>query len=200
MGLFKIIGLIFVSTLLQACAHVPKETLELSGEMTVMISSAKDSHKQLINQFAEEERKTIDLYVQAIFIPEFISRALEQSKTESEYHGKDFLEDTCNSKGERDRSYKLQKIVEGLSVEITAKRKELTDILDKELMNLNMALDRHYDLLEASNRAITDNLRSVDTDRQVNKKAMEMLKLDPTEIKPLKEISDKMKKIMWEDK
>lgn len=196
----KTLSLLALVITFSACAHVPKETLELSGEMTGMISSAKDSHKQLINQFSEEQRKTIDLYIQAIFIPEFISKALEQSKTEPEYHGQDFLEDTCNAKGERDRSYKLQKIVEGLSVEIAAKRKELTDLLDQELSKLSMALDRHYDLLEASNRAITSNLRSVDTDSQVNKKALQMLKLDPTEIKPLKDISDKMRKIMWEDK
>lgn len=182
----SVIGIFFLG----GCASVPKETLDLSAETGVMIMSAKDSHRQLLNTYQGTERAKIDFWIEALYIPETITAGLDEE---------DVVKEMCEMKGKRDVVLKLQEIIEGASKQIAAKRKELTDVLDKEVAKLRLAIDQHYEMLEASNRIITENLRSVDTRNQVNKKILENMKISPDQIKPLKDISDKLEKLMGKE-
>jgi hypothetical protein len=57
-----------------------------------------------------------------------------------------------------------------------------------------MAIDQQYGVLAMSNKAVTDNIKSVKKNDEVLESTKKMLKLD--KIGPLREVSDRLNKLM----
>lgn len=170
--------------LLTGCAHISKDTVALSDEMGPLIQNSRDTHTALLDAYAQSRRERIDEYMQSTWIPTFIQDLAKRG---------DLYDKTCKAKDSWDSTMVLQGFVLSASAKIAKKRKELTDALDSSLADLRYDLSRHYDILQLSNRTVTDNLKSVDTDRQVNAKIAENAGIKAPE--RLKQITEKLDKL-----
>lgn len=165
------------------CATIPRETVVLSSEMGVMLSSAKTAHYNLLDQYAIERRERIDDFMQNVWIPRFIGTMAKDG---------DLWGKTCKRPNTIDATIELQGFVDSAARRIAAKRKELTDALDDVLADLREAVRAHYDLLESSNRAVTRNLESVQRNDEVTKTLLKKNRLDPEMLTPLRDVSRKL--------
>lgn len=170
--------------MLSGCAHLPKETALLSDEQNGMIQQSRDTHTALLNEYAASRRERIDEYMQSTWIPKFI---------ENMAAGGDLWGKVCKPTNACTKVPELQGFVLAAAKQIAKKRKELTDALDASLADLRLELDRHYNILQMSNRTITDNLKSVEVSREVDAKIREKLGLEaPAKLKAISEKLDKM--------
>jgi len=175
--------LAFSLLFLTGCATVPKETLILSGEMGSMIQDAKIAHVNLLNEYELSRRERIDEYMSTTWIPRFITKMAE---------GGDLWGKVCKTSNECTKVSELQGFVLAAASKITAKRKELTDALDYAMTELRTAVAQHYDILQLSNKTVTDNLRSVRANDEVLESTMKMAGMKPEALTPLKDVSRKL--------
>lgn len=169
-----------------ACAHVPRETSQLSGEVGSMIASAKTAHYNLLDEYERERRERIDDYMHHTWIPRLIGKMAEQGE---------LWEKTCKNKNTLDAVMELRDFVLAAAKQIAAKRKELTDALDESMAELREAVRSHYDLLERAQGTITRNLRSVRTNDDLTETLLKKNGVDPQKLTPLKEVSRKLDKL-----
>jgi len=169
-----------------ACAHVPKETSQLSGEVGGMIASAKTAHYNLLDEYERERRERIDDYMHHTWIPRLIGKMAERGE---------LWEKTCKNKNTLDAVMELRDFVLAAARQITAKRKELTDALDESMAELRESVRSHYDLLERANSTVTRNLRSVRANDDLTENLLKKNGVDPQKLMPLKDVSRKLDKL-----
>lgn len=172
--------------LLAGCVSLPKETVQLSGEMSSMISNAKTAHMALLDQYEAERRGRIDDYMESTWIPRFIRTMAKDG---------DLWGKTCAIKNTTDSALELQGFVEAAALQIAGKRKELTDALDYAMVDLRAAVRAHYDLLEQSNQVVNRNLRSIRANDEVAESLLKKNGVDPDKLTPLREVSAKLDKL-----
>lgn len=175
--------LAFSLLFLTGCATVPKETLILSGEMGNMIQDARIAHVNLLNEYEISRRERIDEYMNSTWIPRFIDNMAK---------GGDLWGKVCKVENACTKIPELQGFILASAKKIEAKRKELNDALDAAMMELRTALAQHYDVLQISNKAVTDNLRSVRANDEVLESTMKMAGMKPEALTPLKDVSRKL--------
>jgi len=107
---------------------------------------------------------------------------------------------TCSIKNTSDAIIELQGFVEAAARQIYSKRKELTDALDLAMIDLREAVRVHYDVMEKSNRAVTENLRSIRANDEVMESVMLKNGVDPSKLTPLKDVSAKLDKLFDKEK
>lgn len=169
---------------LTGCAHVAKETVLLADEQNAMIQQSRDNHEALLDAYAQSRRERIDEYMQSTWIPTFIQKMAK----DGDLYGK-----TCAIKNSWDATMELQGFVLAAASKIAKKRKELTDALDLSLADLRYDIGRNYDILQLSNRSITDNLKSVEINDQVNAKIADKMGIQPPA--KLREMTEKLDKL-----
>lgn len=179
------IGFILLNTL-TACVSLPKETVQLSGEMTTMISSAKSAHIALLNQYEAERRGRIDDYMRSTWIPRFIGTMAKDGNL----WGK-----TCKIQNTTDAALELQGFVEEAAQQIADKRKELTDALDYAMADLREAVRAHYETLEQAQGAVHRNIRSVRANDEVSENLLKKNGVNPENLTPFREVSAKLDRL-----
>lgn len=182
----KKIALLILLILPAGCAHVPKETAMLSGEMGRMIANAKTAHYNLLDEYERERRERIDDYMYHTWIPRLIGKMAEAG---------DLWGTTCKQKGTLDATMELRDFVLAAAKQIAAKRKELTDALDETMAELREAVRLHYETLERANRTITRNLESVRKNAEVTESLLKKNGVNPEKLTPLKDVSRKLDKL-----
>lgn len=182
----KKISTLILFSLLAGCAHVPKETAQLSGEMGNMISSAKTAHYNLLDEYERERRERIDDFMHHTWIPSLIGKMADAG---------DLWGKTCSKRNSLDAVVELRDFVLAAAQQIAAKRKELTDALDETMAELRETVRLHYDTLERANATITRNLESVRANDELTENLLRKNKVDPEKLTPLKETSRKLDKL-----
>lgn len=176
----------FAFLFLAGCVSLPKETVQLSGEMTTMISSAKAAHIELLNQYEAERRGRIDDYMESTWIPRFIRTMAKDG---------DLWGKTCKIANTRDSAEELQGFVEAAALQIAAKRKELNTALDYAMQDLREAVRVHYETLELAQGSVHRNLRSVRMNDEVAESLIKKNGISPEKLTPLREVSAKLDKM-----
>ncbi len=174
---------------LAGCVHIPKETVLLSNEMGGMISANREATMKLIDQLHASRVERVDEYFQSTLIPKFVQNMARDND----------LEKVVCKKG-----YSLESMDElaGFSLaaakKIAAERKKFTDAIDSKMAELRTAAAQSYDTLALSNRAVTDNIRSVLDNKEVLEDSMKRFKLEPEKLLPakLRELDDKLDKML----
>lgn len=174
------------SFLFSGCAHVPRETGQLSQEMGSMIANAKTAHHNLLDEYERTRRERIDDYMHHTWIPRLIGKMAEQGE---------LWEKTCKNKNTLDAVMELRDFVLASARQIAAKRKELTDALDETMAELRETIRVHYETLERANATITRNLQSVRTNDEITENLLRKNKIDPEKLTPLRDVSKKLDKM-----
>jgi len=166
---------------LTGCVHLPKETVQLSGEMGTMIQGARDAHMKLLASYEEESRGRIDDYMETTGIPDILTKMNEKG---------DLFGSVCDkNNGKHERIKELQGFVEAAAASIFELRKEMTDRLDAIMARKRSEAEEYFNTLFLSNKAVTDNLQAIRNNDEVMEN---VLKIKPDKFQPLKKESEKL--------
>ena len=169
------------------CATIPKESVELSSELTTMLRSAESSHLALVEDYVAEKKHRADDFLQRVWIPTFMKNAMAATKIRK-------LVDA--EKDSLKREQLLNEFNEDVSVEIAKRRGSIMDAIEMIGTSLREAVRNHYGEMLAVNQALTANLKSVADVHKTRDELFATLKIDPKRIVPLDKINGLLEKIL----
>lgn len=72
-----------LSILLSACVSVPPEAPELSTRLGHQIGRLEASHNQLIAQYFAQKRRSVDAFIEKVWVPQFAQAFFSGTDTQS---------------------------------------------------------------------------------------------------------------------
>jgi hypothetical protein len=176
-----------VLLLITGCATVPKESVELSMELTRMIRSAEESHLALLGLYIAERKDRATDFLEKVWTPTFMENATSSSKIGE-------LVEKEHDPAKKDAL--IKEFTGDAAVEITKRRASLTGAIDKIDAALRKAITDHYADMLAVNYALTAHLSSAADMTEIRTKLLSTLKVDPQSILPLDKINGVLEKIL----
>ena len=179
--------LLLVVFFLSGCAGIPRETVLLSEKVSVEIGQSRETHLDLVDQWAKQRRARIEDFLRFAWTPRFIRNFMKQV---------DFQKVVCNLPGEMDKALEMQEIVEAISKRIEAKRRELRRSVGKEERQVRKAVRDHYAQLVDMNSAVEANIRSAAKRLKGEKYLRDMASKKINEFVPLEKYGGKLEKLL----
>jgi len=181
------ICVVFLISLLSGCATVPKESVELSTELTKMIRSAEASHLALVEDYISEKKHRADDFLERVWIPTFISKGMKDTK---------ILDSIAVEKDPVRKGGLLKEFNEDAAVVIAERRASIMSAIDAVGSSLREAVRDHYGEMLAVNQALTANLKSASDVTKTRDELFSALKIDPKALVPLDKINGVLEKIL----
>jgi hypothetical protein len=152
-----IIGLVLI-LFLSGCASVPKESVELSREISKGIAESQRSYTALLNNYFALKRERLDLFYTDEYLPKLISKIMEAKKSSG-------LPENLQASEIKD----VLKIV-------MKERDQSTEELEKTRLLIAAKSDGFYQQLTQSNAGITSLLQSLVDLKEATSSAAQSLK------------------------
>jgi hypothetical protein len=169
-SLFALVIVLFFVTL--GCVSIPRETVQLSSELGMLISESRSAHLALVRQYMSEKRERIDEFMFREWIPEFARQVFKQENIEKEWE---------RIVGSNDRVERLE-FVTGLGVrlqqKINSKRQEVMKPVNELELLLVARINDHYDEMLAANSSLTVFLESASKVKAIEQEMMKKLHID----------------------
>jgi len=178
--------LIVFFLMLIGCAHIPKESVQLSEELTSMINSARAAHLRLVDEYIAERHRNTERFMEEKWIPDFLSNFVNESK---------ILEDISGSDTYAAKAKKMLFFAQAALKEISKRRDSIIEALDKVELLMKEKISAHYADMLMVNQALTAHLRSAAEVSLTRKELLEQLKLDPERLIPIEDINRIVSKI-----
>jgi len=172
------------------CAHVPKESVQLSEELGGMIRSSQTAHLSLIEGYVNERRVRVDEFMNTKWIPDFLARGV----TESGVTEKIEKSPTPAEKGKI-----MLDFAESATRQIYARRAAQMNALDVIERTMKEEVQGHYSDMVTANQALTAHLRSVAKVTATRDELLRQLKIEPRVLLPVDRINELMDKIVSYD-
>ena len=185
--LLHLILIICSTFIIGACATVPKESVQLSIELTNMIRSAKSAHLALLDQYVSQRRERINEFMERKWIPKFIENAFKDTKVTELINA---------TKDDKEKETILKEFEEDASVQINKRRSTLIDAVDEIRNKLQEAISIHYDQMLVVNQALTGHLQSAADVTETREKLLSTLNIDPNRLLPMDKINSVMDNIL----
>jgi hypothetical protein len=181
------IHVVLLISLLSGCVTIPKESVELSMELTKMIRSAESSHLSLVDEYIAERKHRADDFLQKVWIPTFVSKGMKDTK---------ILDSIAVEKDPARKAALLKEFNEDAAVAIAERRASIMSAIDAVGSSLREAVRDHYGEMLAVNQALTANLKSASDVTKTRDELFSALKIDPKALVPLDKINGVLEKIL----
>jgi len=179
--------IICVLCIFPACATIPKESAELSIELTRMIRAAEQSHLAMLDQFIVERKQRTNDFIDKTWAPKFMENAMKDTKIMA------LIEQ------ERDAIQKavlLTEFSQDAAAQVWKRRATLIDAIDEIGRALRETVASHYSDMLTVNQALTAHLRSAAEVTETRQKLLAGLKVDPAALLPLDKVNGILEKIL----
>lgn len=180
-------ALYFLTLAVSGCVTVPKESAILSAELGSSIDEAQRSHLALVSDYADQRRGRAEDFLRYRWTPRFIATLLKKIH---------FDREVCKIAGDLDRAVVVQELVEDISAQVEAKRRELMSAIDLVERDLRRAVADHYYQAARMNGAITANLRSATEGLAFEKEIRAAITRPLDKIVPISEANKKLDKMV----
>jgi len=179
--------IVICGLIIQSCATIPKEAVQLSEELTSMIRSAEVSHLALVDEYIAGRRERVNEFFEETWIPTFMGFVLTRQRV------KDDLEVANDLKS---KQAVFKDILTDASSEIKNQRDTFMTAIDRVENELRNAVSAHYAQMLAVSQALTAHLASAAKVTEAREELMAALKIDMKKILPLDQINNILDKAL----
>jgi len=179
--------LISITIFLINCAHIPRESVLLSEELTFMTNSARIAHLAMLNEYMSAWRHKADLFIEQKWIPTFLITFVDSSAVLTDF-------EEANTSEEKAKI--MMEFTEACSKEIYKNRATLMEVLDEIELILRNKIEDHYADMLMINQALTAHLRSAAEVTSTRGELIRGLKVEPEKILPFDKINGSIEKIL----
>jgi hypothetical protein len=173
--------------LIAGCATVPKESVDLSIELTKMIRSAERAHLATLDLFVAERKQRADDFLKNTWTPRFMDNAMKDSGV---------LDTIKAQRTDAQKATVMKEFSEDAASTIAEQRAAVMDAIDNIGRMLEDAIKAHYDDMLAANQALTAHIRSVADVNATQTQILDVLKIDPKTLLPLDKINGVLEKVL----
>lgn len=161
------------------CATVPRESVDLSVELTGMIVSARDAHLALLDQYMAERKVRVNEFLQNTWTPQFMENAFRDTA----------ILDSLNAvSSEEEKMMLLNEFLQDAEVQIVRRRSSLLNALVDIGGLLEEEVQQHFDDMLTVNQALTAHLESAADVTESRNHLAETLKIDTKSLLPMAKI------------
>jgi hypothetical protein len=176
----------FVTSLINACATVPRESVDLSIELTKMIRSAEKSHLAMLDLFIAERKERANEFIDSTWTPKFMATTVKNT------HIFDLLKE---QQTDEQKTQLIKEFSEDAASTISERRAKMMQAIDKIDKMLRDRIEEHYNDMLTVNETLTAHIRSAADASETRTKILESLKVDPTSLLPLGKIAGVLDKV-----
>lgn len=169
------------------CATVPKESVDLSIELTKMIRSAEASHLATLQLFLDERKQRADDFLKNTWTPKFMENAMRDSHV---------LDTLKAQRTDPQRETVMKEFSEDAASVIAERRATMMGAIDRIGEMLRDSIRAHYADMLAVNQALTAHIRSVADVNATQTMILDALKIDPKTLLPIDKINGVLEKIL----
>ncbi len=172
---------------LGGCAHVPRESAQLSQELTGMIKAAQTAHMSLIEGYVGERRARVDAFMKNNWIPDFLGGFVN----ESDVLGRLEKAGSASEKGKV-----MLQFAEAATEKIYERRSSQMAALDAIERTMKDEVGAHYADMLTVNQAITAHLMSAAKVNEARNELLKQLKIDGKDAFPVDRINEILDRIV----
>jgi putative heme iron utilization protein len=173
--------------IIQSCATIPREAVQLSEELTSMIRSAEASHLALIDEYIAGRREQVNEFFEKTWIPTFMGFVLTRQRVVSDIEAANDLQK---------KQAVFKELLADASTEIKNQRDTFMTAIDRVDNELRNAVSAHYAQMLAVSQALTAHLASAAKVTETREELMAALKVDMKKILPLDKINNILDKAL----
>ncbi|QOI95893.1 hypothetical protein [Aeromonas salmonicida] len=140
---------------LTACVNVPSEAPDLSIELGKRIQLLEQSHKSLVNQFFEEKRRLLEVFLYDVWLPDFAERFFAKEGISKVW------DQIVHNNNKNDRLRFILEVAPKVQQALNAERERLLRPLNDLERQLLTSLSTEYSNAKAINNTLTSYLTSV---------------------------------------
>lgn len=174
--------------LFNACATVPKESVDLSIELTKMIRSAEKSHLAMLDLYIGERKQRMNEFLDSTWTPDFMTDLISNAH---------ILDSLKYYNSNEQKMYHLKEFSTAAATTIFQRRANLMEAIDKIDNMLRERVEQHYNDMLILNQTLTAHLQSSVEINEARMKILESLKIVPTSLLPLDKIGSVIDKMVY---
>ena len=189
------LGILLAVVIFSGCVSLPRETVQLSAQVSVDLDTLKQVHMGLLDEYGAQRRGRVDDFLKYQWTPEFIVAFLKKKAVK-----KAFKEKVCRDNGDLDRAKVIQDAVEVISKQLERRRLSMYAAVNKAVRALRGPLRTHYAHITQMNNTVTSNLQTVGKRLDLERAARAAIAKPLDKIVPISETSAKLDAIFKESK
>jgi len=170
---------------------LPRQTVELSTILGTQIDESERMTMGLVKEWERESRGRAETFLHYQWVRQFIVNFLENPEVKAA-----MANVVCADKGKLDRAVVIQEVVEAISEQVEAKRRELFGAIETERARMEDAALNHFAEMKRMHRAIQSNINSVAKGHDFEKQIREALARPIKKVVPLDEAREKIEALM----
>lgn len=176
-----LICIILMEIILDSCANVPPEAVQLSYELTTMIRSAQTSHIAMLNQYIQERKQRVNDFMNQVWIPRFMENFMADPLVKS---------DIASAVDSITKAKIYKEMLVDASEKINNQRDTLMRVVENIAIALHEAIAEHYGQMAAINQALTANISSAAKVTEVRERLLSSLNVDMKTLIPINRVND----------
>lgn len=176
-----------ITLLMLSCAHIPKESVYLSEELTGMIRSAEASHLEVLDRYMELKHQEADSFLSSVWIPCFLETGIKDTK----------LWDILNAEPDSvKKTLLMQEFITDANDVIFQRRASLHDALNKITAIIKHEIQDHYSHMLLINQSLTAHLRSATKVSETQARLLAQLNVPFASMIDIKKLSGKIDEVI----
>ena len=173
------------------CVSLPRQTVELSTILGTQIDESERMTLGLVKEWDRESRGRAETFLHYQWTRQFIVNFLDNPQVKAA-----MTDVVCAGRGKLDSAVVIQDVVEAISEQVEAKRRELFGAIDSERIRMEDSAVNHFAEMKRMHQAIQSNINSVAKGNDFEKQIREALARPIKKVIPLDEAREKINGLM----
>lgn len=178
-----VIPLLFLSS----CISIPRESVELSAELTQMTMRSRQSHLELLDAYTMLRRDQAERFLEEEWIPTFTANFVQEANILNN------IEDapTPEAKGAE-----ILEFAQAALPIINERRNSMFEVINGMDLIVRNRIDSHYQEMLNVNNSLTAHLESAAKVVEIRQQLQSKLKVNVEELIPLDKMNEIMEKLL----
>lgn len=172
---------------LSSCASIPRQSVELSQELTQMIMTSRKSHLELLDAYTSLRQDQAERFLEEQWIPSFTARFVEESNVLN------YIEkaETPEQKGAE-----MIEFAQAALPIISERRNAMFDVIEGIDLIVRNRIDAHYQEILNINQSLTAHLASAAKVGEIRQELQNHLNVNVNNLIPLDKMNETIEKLL----
>ncbi|BBE16296.1 hypothetical protein AQPE_0433 [Aquipluma nitroreducens] len=188
MKIFHLFAFVILGIFLTGCATIPKQSASLSEELGYKLTNIEQSHVQLLHNFFEQKRNTVEEFIVEEWIPVYSEQYFSKPSVENKWN------EIVSSGNKEDRLKFITIVGPVLLNQINEQRQKLLQPLNDLEKEIEQKIRNEYNSARSINNALTSFLQSAVKVEENRSRYLEMLGVTDQKINEAIDTTDQLVK------
>lgn len=173
--------------MMSSCVTIPRQSVELSAELTQMIMRSRESHLQLLDAHTSIRRDQTEKFLNEQWIPSFTARFVTESN---------ILENIQKAPSKEEKGAEILEFAQAALPIIEARRISMLNVVQGMDNVVRNRINSHYQEILNVNQALTAHLASAANVVEIRQQLQTKMDIQVEKLVPLDKMNEIMEKLL----